>query len=430
VHRCARGAGRRVLDGAAGGGERAMDSDAGCFDGTEGARAQGQVSPKIGRLCQGQQSTKESETQAGEPDASGRDARIYDLLNFHSSVLMFHVVSFLNVSSHARLACVSRPFHSFFQTNGPKLWQQAFADKWFPKACSGSDDRFAKEVVVGSDLTFLDAYLYLRQWEGFEGEDACTVHRGSVRDLISFSDDSPDEEWSIDDEGFIRYLGDVVDLNRAVILNRVYSLSDSTVVVHQHHDRVQFLRAPCAYYELDVQTSKERPVHEQNVFSCLTIGFASLEADIGHSMPGWGFQRLSFGWHSDDGYLFFGHALRCMRIAIQQEVKFGRGDRVGAGIYPSPNRVDAVNIFFTKNGELVSNTRYMSNIRVKPDAWSKFRPCVGFDSFDKVRFHLESFQFDISAHIDFLSSQGEFSKPPRGAGGDPCCVPPPRGAPT
>ncbi|KAL3944148.1 MAG: hypothetical protein SGBAC_001757 [Bacillariaceae sp.] len=142
-----------------------------------------------------------------------------------------------------------------------------------------------------------------------------------------------------------------------------------------------------SYYEITIETrhwENPPPVFRDD---CVCIGLTMRTSPWIHSLPGW--DRLSFGYHGDNGGLYHGSRRKIGLVGT-----FGLGDTVGMGI-------DYINhhIFVTKNGRFVTAFRELS---VDLLANTHLFPVVGLYTKHAVRVNYmglaEPFCFDLAAY--------------------------------
>jgi hypothetical protein len=133
-----------------------------------------------------------------------------------------------------------------------------------------------------------------------------------------------------------------------------------------------------AYYEVSIdETDSSRQYGPQD---CIAVGFGSRHSPLSGKQPGW--DRHSFGYHSDDGHVFHGSGLS----SAPYGPTFRPGDVVGCGL-----SVISCHIFFTLNGAYLG-----SPFAAKPSQLPLF-PIVGIDTHASIRFNFgqQPFAFDL-----------------------------------
>eukprot|EP00519_Triparma_laevis_P013837 CAMPEP_0182496762 /NCGR_PEP_ID=MMETSP1321-20130603/5356_1 /TAXON_ID=91990 /ORGANISM="Bolidomonas sp., Strain RCC1657" /LENGTH=120 /DNA_ID=CAMNT_0024700449 /DNA_START=81 /DNA_END=443 /DNA_ORIENTATION=+ len=98
-------------------------------------------------------------------------------------------------------------------------------------------------------------------------------------------------------------------------------------------------------------------------------------------MPGW--DELSYGYHGDDGGVFYANGDMIRRYGPS----FGTGDTIGCGLTFHPHR----SIFFTLNGEYLGVA--FENIKE-----GSLYPTIGIDTKAKIRtnFGEKEWKFDVT----------------------------------
>lgn len=134
-----------------------------------------------------------------------------------------------------------------------------------------------------------------------------------------------------------------------------------------------------AYYEVSIgECDSDSPYGPQD---CIAVGFGSRHFPLSGKQPGW--DRHSFGYHSDDGHVFHGSGLSSEPYGPT----FRPGDVVGCGF-----SVLSCNIFFSLNGTYLG-----SPFAAKPSQLPLF-PIVGIDTHAPIRFNFgqQPFAFDLA----------------------------------
>jgi len=150
---------------------------------------------------------------------------------------------------------------------------------------------------------------------------------------------------------------------------------------------------------------------------CVAVGLAAEVFPLKGKMPGW--DKMSYGWHSDDGKVFTGNDAFDLKPG---GLRFGAGDTVGCGIRCDPRKPSSLTrmqIFFTKNGEYMGmafprhgprSTRFseMNLATVLP--FHKFYPVVGLDAPPTLSVEPNfgtstPFKFDLSRIDDLVTAE-------------------------
>jgi hypothetical protein len=131
---------------------------------------------------------------------------------------------------------------------------------------------------------------------------------------------------------------------------------------------------------------------EPKIQDCIAIGLATETFDCQSGLPGW--NRLSFGYHGDNGGFYHGSGRMQKR-----SFPFGPGDTVGCGIDYARR-----GIFFTRNNIFLGFV--WKGLDIKFLSKTKLYPIVGIDSKHPVSVNLGSrpFEFDLSRYIQRYSS--------------------------
>jgi len=132
-----------------------------------------------------------------------------------------------------------------------------------------------------------------------------------------------------------------------------------------------------AYYEITIGGAQE----DFGERDCIAVGLASELFQLTGKQPGW--DRHSFGYHSDDGHVFHGKGMSSEPFGPT----FRPGDTVGCGF-----SVASLKIFFTRNGKLIG-IPFAAKAAQLP-----LYPVVGIDSHVPVSFNFgqQPFAFDLS----------------------------------
>eukprot|EP00980_Cylindrotheca_fusiformis_P023975 scaffold11272_cov81-Cylindrotheca_fusiformis.AAC.4 len=178
------------------------------------------------------------------------------------------------------------------------------------------------------------------------------------------------------------------------------------------HDKTTINVTPrlVSYFEISVLQAQEeeqddprRPrfsleatgIHQRDLDAmadCIVIGLATEAFDCQSALPGW--NKTSFGYHSDDGGIYHGSGRARKRAG-----GYGPGDTVGMGVDYVTGK-----IFVTRNGKLVSfffgwHTKSWKGEDLEG---TPLYPVVGIDSKDTVEVNYNGmekpFQFDLAAY--------------------------------
>ena len=147
-----------------------------------------------------------------------------------------------------------------------------------------------------------------------------------------------------------------------------------------------------SYYEVLIlpaqsETTEAESETESKDDACIAVGLALDDFPLEESMPGW--TKRSYGYHSDDGAVFYSGAKKPGRLP-----PFKVGDKVGCGI-------DYRNscVFYTLNGEFLGYS-----VQLKSSYISKqWYPTVGIDACACVVCNFgmdDAFAFDLQAFCE------------------------------
>jgi hypothetical protein len=115
---------------------------------------------------------------------------------------------------------------------------------------------------------------------------------------------------------------------------------------------------------------------------CVAVGLAAEGFIHGHILPGW--NKYSYGYHSDDGAIFHGHG----RAIKNFGPVFGKGDVVGCGLDYRRRE-----IFFTLNGRLLGVA--FTDVNVSKPLY----PTVGIDSACRATFNFGAAPFAFPLQV-------------------------------
>jgi hypothetical protein len=130
------------------------------------------------------------------------------------------------------------------------------------------------------------------------------------------------------------------------------------------------------------------------LFSSCGIGIGLAGLGYTNSMPGW--RKGSYGWHGDDGKLYFEVDV----IGRMCSTKWVMGDTIGCGV-----NFETSEIFFTRNGEFVTSSK------INPSYIGLLYPTIGmFKSNDKVKLKFSpSFEFNLLQYQSDLFNKSRTS---------------------
>lgn len=111
-----------------------------------------------------------------------------------------------------------------------------------------------------------------------------------------------------------------------------------------------------SYFEVNVLPGQQY-AFEANGKSCIAVGITLNKFKWKSSMPGW--ERLSYGYHSDDGSTFGSR-----KKTLPFGPKFGVGDIVGCGVDYSKRQV-----FYTLNGKFLDFSSYIDARDLQTGKW-------------------------------------------------------------
>mmetsp|Transcript_2505 Transcript_2505/g.3684 ORF Transcript_2505/g.3684 Transcript_2505/m.3684 type:complete len:461 (+) Transcript_2505:56-1438(+) len=138
------------------------------------------------------------------------------------------------------------------------------------------------------------------------------------------------------------------------------------------------------YFEVTIGTS-DSPVHSSE---CIGVGLSKSNFILNGKMPGW--DKYSYGYHSDDGGAFHNNG----SILYRYGPKFGRGDTVGCGVDYTHGKGVSCDIFFTLNGKFLGVA--FLNVR-----GGRLYPTIGIDSTAPIVLNVgkhEPFIFDLMGY--------------------------------
>jgi len=148
--------------------------------------------------------------------------------------------------------------------------------------------------------------------------------------------------------------------------------------------KYEMSRTCIGYYEVTIlKTPPEvAPVHSfpHGLTPCVAVGLGRENFPNEGYLPGW--KMGSFGFHSDDGKVYYNSVSRTYAGT------FGRGDTIGCGVNKEMNH-----IFFTKNGKHLGIACSIESERLFP--------IIGLDAHVTVRVnfgHREPFLYDFSPY--------------------------------
>ena len=193
--------------------------------------------------------------------------------------------------------------------------------------------------------------------EGDEGDEASSSSWASFEDVMSEHDDL--EGRAVE----VAALGSICQMAVAA-----QAIPRTFVIAHE---------CLIGYFEVTVGA----PIlTDLSGLDCVAIGLCSARFPLSGRQPGW--DKFSFGYHSDDGHIFHGSGNGARPFGP----RFGDGDVVGCGISIRSRR-----IFFTKNGEFIG-----APFVAKPNQLP-LHPVVGLDTHAPVYFNLGQapFRFDL-----------------------------------
>jgi len=234
---------------------------------------------------------------------------------------------------------------------------------------------------------------------------------------MMFFGHSEGRKFAMAENGFCYYTGTKLGGNRAVRIQWPFDLLSESLVFSsckQKIGRLNCARRSYKYFEVEIGprlVDKTHPLMQDT----LSIGYCTDKFTCAGTMPGW--NRESFGWHSDDGLFFFNSGVGISAFSPDTpNVTFGTGDVVGCGIIhlgcvastrrslrrclsaPSPRSCKhRIKIFFTKNGKIIPSSTEIDSILVGQTWSSQIYPCIGVDSREGFKPRLHDFLFDIDS---------------------------------